>query len=283
MRSGTMSNSFIVSREGDSVHQSPLSSRPRISVCMATYNGERYIEDQLASILVQLSAEDEVIVVDDASTDQTRELVGATCDSRIRLLVNDHNCGVLLSFERALLNSSGDILLLSDQDDVWQPQKVATILEAFANNPEIMVIQSDSSIIDENGHRVADSYYSTRSRFTTSLIGNLVHFRYQGCGMALRREIFPAVFPFPHGFDVLHDLWIGLRCTTSGHKTCYLNSKLFQYRRHSSNASYTLPRSRQFRVRLHLVVSLLLDGARRCMCSIAGGLGRRERSNKYDS
>jgi len=258
-----MSNSFIVSREGESVPQCPLSFRPRISVCMATYNGERYIEDQLRSILAQLTDTDEVVIVDDASTDKTRELVAATCDSRIRLLANDNNSGVLASFEKALLNSSGDILFLSDQDDVWEPQKVATILEAFADNPEIMVIQSDSSLIDEDGQRLADSYYATRSRFTTSLFGNLVHFRYQGCGMTILREIFLNIFPFPHGFDVLHDEWIGVRTTISGRKTLYLNFPLFQYRRHSANASYTLPRRRQIRVRLHLVISLLVDGVRR--------------------
>jgi len=260
-----------------------MGSRPRISVCMATYNGERYIEEQLRSILAQLTDTDEVVIVDDDSSDQTRTLIGEFRDPRIRLFLNDDNCGVLVSFEKAILNSSGDILLLSDQDDVWKPEKVATIFQVFANNPEIMVIQTDSSIIDEAGQCVADSYYSTRSKFTTSLIGNLVHFRYQGCGMAFRREIFPEIFPFPHGFDVLHDLWIGLRTTISGHEILYLDSKLFQYRRHSSNASYTLPRRRQIKVRLHLMASLLVDGARRCMCRIANSLGMGEQTNKYDS
>jgi glycosyltransferase involved in cell wall biosynthesis len=235
---------------------------------MATYNGERYVEEQLESILTQLSENDEVIVVDDGSIDQTRGRIAAFRDPRIQLFVNDRNRGVLASFERALRNSSGEIVFLSDQDDIWQSEKVSVVLEAFAKDPEVMVIVSDSSVIDENGSVLAASYYSTRTPFTTSIIGNLVHFRYQGCSMAFRRQLFPDLFPFPYGFDVLHDIWIGLRTTISGHKTLFLHCPLFQYRRHSSNASYTLPRWRQAKVRLHLVVAIVLDIVRRGMSRI---------------
>ena len=262
----------------ETLHYRVSMVQPTVSVCMASYNGERYIKEQLVSILSQLSADDEVIVVDDASTDQTRERIAAICDSRVRLLVNHKNRGVLASFERALLNSAGDIIFFSDQDDVWKPEKVSTVLDTFLGNPKVTVVTSDSTIIDENGRVVADSYYATRSPFTTGIVANIVHFRYQGCSMALRRTIFPDILPFPHGFNVLHDIWIGLRNSLAGHKIMYLNQSLFQYRRHSFNASYTLPKSRQIRVRTHLIIALLVDAIRRAATHLLSSLSRRRQT-----
>ena len=238
-------------------------NRPKVSVCIASYNGEKFIEEQLKSILPQLKSDDEIVIVDDASKDTTRDLIASINDARIRLLVNGSNCGVLASFERALENASGDILFLSDQDDVWLPDKVSTVVETFVQDSDVMVVISDSSVIDENGRLIADSYYSTRTPFTSNIFANILHFRYHGCAMALRRAMLPEVFPFPRGFDVLHDVWIGLRTKMSGRKSAYLAIPLFQYRRHSANVSRTLPRWRQIRVRLHLVAALLMDAFRR--------------------
>jgi glycosyltransferase involved in cell wall biosynthesis len=236
---------------------------PQVSVCMASYNGERYIAKQMKSILCQLSAGDELIIVDDASTDRTREQIVATSDPRVRLLVNEKNLGVLASFEKALSRSSGEIIFFSDQDDVWKPEKVSAILGAFGRNPDAMLVLSDSVVIDENDHVIADSYYSTRTKFATGIIANILHFRYQGCSMALRRTLLPDVLPFPYAFYTFHDIWIGMRTYLAGHKILYLQQSLFLYRRHSLNVSHTLSRSGQIKVRVHLVAALLLDRIRR--------------------
>jgi glycosyltransferase involved in cell wall biosynthesis len=241
--------------------------QPQISVCMASYNGERYIAEQLESILSQLSAEDELIIVDDASTDQTREQIAATSDPRVRLLVNEKNLGVLASFEKALSNSSGEIVFFSDQDDVWKPEKVSTILGVFGRIPDAMLVLSDSTVIDENDRVIADSYYLTRTKFTTGILANILYFRYQGCSMALRRTLLPDVLPFP-AFYTFHDIWIGMKTHLAGHKILYINQPLFLYRRHSLNVSHTLSKSRQIKVRVHLVAALLLDGIRRAFASL---------------
>src|SRR5256885_16534565 len=111
---------------------------------MAAYQGERYIALQLHSILEQLSEQDEVIIVDDGSTDATCQEIRRFEDPRIVLLENGQNRGVLRTFESALTRSSGEIVFLSDQDDLWLPKKVETILEAFARDQELMLVASEA-------------------------------------------------------------------------------------------------------------------------------------------
>ena len=136
--------------------------RPKISVCMAAYQGENYISLQLRSILGQLSADDEVIVVDDGSTDHTCGEVAALQDARLVLMENNRNQGVLRAFESALSSSSGEIVFLSDQDDLWFPKKVETVLQVFANDPDLMLVASDAILVDEDGAKIGDSFYAKR-------------------------------------------------------------------------------------------------------------------------
>ena len=95
-----------------------------ISVCIATYNGARYIGEQLASILKQLSAEDEVVVSDDGSTDGTLDIVRSFNDRRIRIVDGPRRHSPTLNFEWALRNAKGEYIFLADQDDVWLPDKL---------------------------------------------------------------------------------------------------------------------------------------------------------------
>ena len=96
----------------------------KISVCIATYNGERYIREQLDSILSQLSLDDEVIISDDGSKDSTIEIISSYLDSRIKVFKNNGKHGYVGNFENALNHSSGDFIFLSDQDDIWELQKI---------------------------------------------------------------------------------------------------------------------------------------------------------------
>ena len=226
---------------------------------MATYNGSKYVEAQLRSILSQIGSGDEVVIVDDASTDATCNIIRGLNDSRIRLVRNSSNSGPLRSFEKALLESTGDLLFLTDQDDIWLPAKVPSILQAFAENPTAKVVTSDSSLIDENGTLLAPSYYATRGGFTTSIVQNLIRCRYQGCNMAFRRSLLADCLPYPRGYFMLaHDIWIGMGNTLLGGQTVYLNQPLLLYRRHPANFSHPLGKSHQIRVRVHLMVALLL-------------------------
>ena len=118
-----------------------------ISVCMATYNGMPYINKQVNSILSQLGEDDELIVSDDGSVDNTRKMLLSLQDSRVKLFSNSPNNGVVSNFENALLHAAGDIIFLSDQDDIWRNDKAIMISEKLLTN--IMVV-SDCAIINEN-------------------------------------------------------------------------------------------------------------------------------------
>jgi glycosyltransferase involved in cell wall biosynthesis len=232
--------------------------RPSISVCMAAYNGERYITAQLLSILSQLAAEDEVIVVDDASTDGTRERVQSLQDGRIRLIEHSRNMGVSRTFEDAIRGASGMILFLSDQDDLWVADKVSTILQQFQDNPSVTLVASDAAPIDQGGNSISESYLAGRGNFSPGLFANLIRNHYIGCTLAFRASLGSEFLPLPHRFDILHDIWIGVRNSLARGQAVYIDRPLILYRRHPHTVTGRkgLTLSHRIRVRLHLLLAL---------------------------
>lgn len=206
----------------------------RISVCMAVYNGSQYIREQVASILPQLDGEDEIVVVDDASQDTSVAILDEFHDHRIRIIRQEQNCGVLGTFERAISEASGKVIFLSDQDDVWHADKIATMMRAFAADPRVTLVLSNGELIDSNGQSLSQQLYGN-SRFLPGVLPNLVKNRYQGSTMAFRREIKEAVLPFPDGIP-MHDSWIGMVNAVIG-RAAYLPDRLVYYRRHGSNVT----------------------------------------------
>jgi glycosyltransferase involved in cell wall biosynthesis len=244
--------------------------RNRISVCIAAYEGERFIAAQLRSILAQLSDVDEVIVVDDHSSDKTCEQVRCLADSRIRLIQNDDNQGVAASFERAISVASGKIIFLSDQDDVWMPGKVNAVLRVFEAQPRTTLVATDAVLIDEEGKPLG-RYYAQRGTFRSGLFANLIRCKYLGCTMAFRSELIAKVIPFPTGSDVLHDIWIGVVNSISSGTTCYLDEPLVWYRRHAAAVTGShLSLRRKITIRLHLVKAILYFCARNALGRCAG-------------
>jgi GT2 family glycosyltransferase len=231
--------------------------RPAISVCVAAYNGERFIAAQLNSILLQLAANDEVIVVDDASRDGTKEQVLALGDKRIQLIAHTANRGVARTFEDAIRAASGRILFLSDQDDLWSPRKVAVMLEAFLSRPEVTLIATDVSLIDSDGCLLAESYFKPRGKFRPGLWANVVRNRFGGCTLAFRCEVIGDILPLPRKYDVLHDVWIGVRNSLAGHRTLYIPEALVLNRRHGTTATgkKTLSLRRRIRIRADLLLA----------------------------
>jgi glycosyltransferase involved in cell wall biosynthesis len=213
---------------------SVVARREKLSVCMAAYNGSRYIREQMASILLQMEAGDELIIVDDRSKDNTTDLVEDFADGRVRLVRNDRNCGVTRSFERALELVTGDIVFLSDQDDVWHADKVRSILAAFHANPDVTLVITGVEMIDAAGDRIPQSV-GRHLRFRGGVLQTLVKNHYRGCAMAFRKCVVEATLPFPAGIP-MHDSWIGLVNTIMG-KTQFLDIPLVSHRRHDQNAS----------------------------------------------
>jgi glycosyltransferase involved in cell wall biosynthesis len=206
----------------------------RVTVCMAVRNGANFIEEQIASILPQLGNEDEFVVVDDASKDNTIDIVESFHDERIRVVRNERNRGVVHSFGRALEEARGEIIFLTDHDDVWRPDKVEKFLEVFVANPDITVVMSDLVIINAAGKIMSEPKFGVR-KFHQGAFRNLVRNRYQGSAMALRRSILEYCLPFPADIPI-HDVWIGLVNQFVG-KAAFIHEPLLFYRRHGKNDS----------------------------------------------
>lgn len=169
-----------------------------ISVCMATYNGEHYIKEQISSILSQLGKEDEVVVSDDNSTDKTVSILREYGDKRIRLIINaNHSYGaskhqlITRNFFNAIKHSSGDIIFLSDQDDMWLPMKVKTCLKAL-ENCDLVIHNAEKCSRDMNS--LDETMWADTFRFHNYFM--LPH-SYMGCCMAFRRTMLNQILPPP--------------------------------------------------------------------------------------
>jgi len=214
----------------------------KISVCIATYNGEKFIKDQLDSILCQLSANDEVIISDDQSTDKTLDIILSYDDSRIKLFENKPAQSltnrpsiyrVTNNFENTLQKASGDIIFLSDQDDVWEKTKVQEILKIFQIQKANLVVH-DAILVDDRNQTIADSYFKIlRSR--TGLIKNIAGNTYLGCCMVFDRTVLQKSLPFPKNL-IAHDMWLGLIGEKFG-KVVFSDEKLVFYKRHESTVT----------------------------------------------
>ena len=202
---------------------------------MATYNGNQYVKNQLQSILTQINEEDEIIIVDDASIDNTLFIIKEFQDSRVKLIENKINLGVVKTFERAISHATGDIIFLSDQDDVWLPNKVEKILKIFQKYPDITLVLSDAQIIDSEGQTTANSFFKIRGKFVANPLSNIIKNKYHGCTLAFRREIVEMFLPFPADTP-MHDMWIGIVNAIYG-KVFYIDEPLIQHRRHDNNTS----------------------------------------------
>ena len=204
-----------------------------ISVCMATYNGEKYIKQQLDSILSQLSEVDEVIISDDNSNDKTMDVIRAIDDSRIKIYLNKGRHNYTSNFENALNHANGDIIILSDQDDVWRDDKIKVVSEDLM---EFDFVTSDAIIVDQELNIIAPSFWALRKPLFSAW-GDLYRCGYLGCCMAFRRNVLQKALPFPANKKLcVHDLWLQLI------GSFYFNVKyeklpLILYRRHGDNVS----------------------------------------------
>lgn len=203
---------------------------------MATYNGQRYIREQIDSILCQLSRGDELVVSDDYSSDKTQEIIRSYNDDRIKLFENEIAPGVTHNFENALNHSKGDIILFADQDDVWYPNKIEELTRFLVQN-NYDLVTCNCALTDSNLNITKAEHYTTESPIDRSFFGNFVKGLWLGCCMAFKRSILKEVLPIPRHIAT-HDLWLALYSQL--HFKCGYYPKVLQlYRRHERAASFT--------------------------------------------
>ncbi|HMN28144.1 MAG TPA: glycosyltransferase [Caldilineaceae bacterium] len=218
-----------------------------VSVAVATYNGERYIRQQLSSILGQSYLPHEIIVCDDGSTDGTTTAIRLAPESeRVRLQLNAENLGFQKNFEQAITRCSGEIIALSDQDDIWLPDRLQRTVECFASDPALDLVVTEAQIVDEQLRPFNDRLYGQRlSALLEAPLqaeGLIRSLNIKGCTIAMRARLKRYVLPIA-AQTWGHDHWIAFIAATLS-RIAFLPEPLMYYRRHASSAGHDIYRRR---------------------------------------
>jgi glycosyltransferase involved in cell wall biosynthesis len=218
-----------------------------ISVAMCTFNGDRFISDQISSILNQTVKPSEIIVVDDGSTDRTVEILqqiiknAENSSVMISLICNLERLGVTSNFEKAISLTSGDIIFLSDQDDIWQPDRIETFLNQWDIGGPTQLMFSDATLIDAQGTAFQQTLFKAlkvkKQEFDYAENGKLFDVLIKrnivtGATAAISRSLFDIAVPFPKSW--LHDEWLAVIAAASC-QAKLLRNKSIGYRQHDSN------------------------------------------------
>lgn len=208
----------------------------RVSVAMASYNGEKYIKEQIESILLNLEDIDELVISDDGSNDQTCAIIRKfqENDDRIRLVLGPRK-GIKKNFENAITNCNGKYIFLADQDDIWHHDKVIRVLEIFEDTKSSLVMHDAKVVNAEDMSEIMPSFFSYR-KSRAGAMANIWKNTYMGCCIAFRRELISYVLPIPEEIQ-MHDQWIGVINDLKGSGTYLLNQQLLYYKRHTLNNS----------------------------------------------
>lgn len=235
------------------------------SVCMATYNGGRFIKEQIDSILSELEKDDEFIISDDGSTDNTLEIIASYNDERIKLLHHKKQgnkyyptlnlCYSTANFENALRQAKGDYIFLSDQDDIWEKGKVKACLELLK---EYGYVIHNLAVIDESGNFLKKRFYE-KMPVAFKVHKDILSLHFWGCCLAFRRELLDYALPFPAKVPQ-HDSWISLIAEKTS-RCVSINEPLIRHRLSSQNTSTGGRKSRnslflKIRYRLNTLLEL---------------------------
>ena len=213
----------------------------KVSVAMASYNGEKYIREQIESILNQTHSIDELIISDDGSADATISIAESFHDQRIKILADNPNHGYCGNFEWAIKHTTGDIIFLADQDDIWTADKVEQCVSVFNNNPDVWLLISNGILIDKYGNKLVGSFnhyitggtgFVDRDKYLSLTVWNALA---NGMCMCFIKSFKQDILPFPDS-TMCHDRWIAF-CGVCKNTCYFLDEALVKYRIHDTNTS----------------------------------------------
>lgn len=228
-------------------------TRLKISIAMCTYNGERFLREQLDSIAAQTRLPDEVVVCDDGSTDDTMAILETWAKEapfEVRIYQNEKNLGYAKNFEKAISLCVNDIIFISDQDDYWMPDKMEVCVQIFAERPDIITVYSNAEMADSE----LKSYNVDRASIVKEYVFsslpcylNREYLKYpvlSGCCCAIRSSLVPLLFDF--SIFAAHDVCI-YACSPLWGNAVFLDQKLIKSRVHENNVSRKLERVEKYR------------------------------------
>ncbi|NBC56698.1 MAG: glycosyltransferase [Bacteroidetes bacterium] len=206
---------------------------PLVSIVLCTFNGEKFIKEQIESILSQTYTNFELIICDDNSTDSTAYILEgyAQKDDRIKLLMNNKKLGYIKNFEKGIAQTRGEYIALSDQDDIWNNDK---ILKLQTNIKDNCLIYSDSLIVNRHLKPLGKKMSTKKNMISTdNVLSFCLENSVSGHALMFKKSLLNNLFPFPP--QVPHDWWISFNAALIG-KVKYLDETLVQYRIHNNNA-----------------------------------------------
>ena len=216
----------------------------KISIALCTLNGSRYLEAQLNSFVFQERQPDEIIICDDRSIDHTVDIIeefSRKAPFNVKCIINDNNLGVRKNFEKAIGLCSGDLVALSDQDDVWSPKKIKQCEEIFENKPNAGLVFTNADVVDESLNPLGYDMWR-RSNFTPKDQLNIIkgkanavllrHYLITGATMIFRSDFKPVLLPIPDFW--FHDAWIALLIASLSNID-FISEPMVKYRQHPDN------------------------------------------------
>lgn len=216
-----------------------------ISVALCTYNGAKHITTQIESILTQSQPVDEIVVCDDGSRDDTINIINSiksNCSIKITVHQNENNLGVCANFEKALSLCKGDIIFLSDQDDIWETDKVETIVSWFDKHKDKSAVFTDAKLITDNGAPFIEKTLwecvgfneKMRKYFDNGLdLESFFINKATGATMAIRKELHFPFAQYCNNDNVLHDYCLALKALDNS-SLGYIDKPLIRYRIHGN-------------------------------------------------
>lgn len=213
----------------------------QIDILLATYNGEKYLKQQIDSILSQTYSNFRLIISDDCSTDGTRKILKEykEKDNRITVYFQEKNLGYVKNFEFLLKKVENEIYALSDQDDIWLPEKIEKCLANMNNNNSDLVF-CDLIVIDEKEKQISESFWKEKGfirkikkdkKYKGLQLNNYI----TGCTILSKRKFLKYILPLPSNLKyIIHDYWIAIVISLKG-KITYEKQPYIKYRQHEGN------------------------------------------------
>jgi O-antigen ligase len=244
----------------------------RASVCMATYNGSAYVAEQVDSILAQLAPDDELVIVDDASRDDTLEVLRTYVDPRVRIIPLSTNVGHVRAFERAVVEATGEYLLFSDQDDIWVEGRLEQMVSAMQTSTIVASNWRHIGGAPNTWAQFTDQPATARSNFSNLAAIYRGRLPYFGCAMGMRRDALPLVLPFPRVTEA-HDVWIAIAGSVDG-GMAHMSSATVERRIHANNLTPKTRRSlrKKLKTRLGMIELTLTAWARDARRTLRSGI-----------
>jgi len=215
-----------------------LSIKPSVSVVMPVFNGLPYLKQQITTILSQMEIDDELLIIDDLSTDGTLEYLQSVklhSNKNIKIIQNKKNRGILPNIKELLLKAKSNIVIFADQDDIWYSHKILLTRKFFEDDELSLCIHDAKYLCEDASDQLNNKTAYQHLKISKSLLKNLIRNRFIGCCMAINRTHYPSEIIDRIPKTPMHDWFLSSYALMKKKKVIIVNESLIEHRRHARN------------------------------------------------